>query len=196
MKKLVSIATIKELIANGKKECCVDKNTIVTPAAADLAEEHKILFCRQEETKLYDGQPEEQAGVLEAMKKLLSDKRFLQKMIQTLEAEPYKCETDDSNVKLIYGDTIQMVPKGSCLQQRLFSQFFGQVTLDMLEVPAKEYEKHFPADEIIFLLEGSVSLRLNGKLIKARQGDFLYFPKECRTVLTFNETTKFLAIHP
>ena len=50
MKQLISVKTLEEAHANGETECLVTQNTLVTPAAKDLAVEYGMTFVHRKET--------------------------------------------------------------------------------------------------------------------------------------------------
>lgn len=190
MKELVSIATVQEMIEAKQTEYRVDDKAIITPAAADLAEEHGISIIREK----CSTEPLDQSQLLDSLKALMSNRNFVQSMIKNLE-EPYRYEMDSSSAKLIYGDSIKLFPQGSWKKQTLFSDIFGGLTIDFLETSEKDYRHHFAMEELILLLEGQAVFIMNGKKISAKKGDCLHFPKDTSIDVSFKETCKLLTIH-
>ncbi|WP_427813976.1 hypothetical protein ACQKTA_01890 [Enterococcus sp. 22-H-5-01] len=119
MKQLISIATIQELIEVKQTVCLVEDRAIITPAAIDLATENGIKIVKEPKKVGLQNSSE----VLDSLKFLLNDRDFIQNMINNL-AEPYRYEMDGFNAKLIYGDSIQLFPKGSWKKQTSFFQYF------------------------------------------------------------------------
>lgn len=191
MKQLVSIATILKLIEADQTECCVEERAIVTPAAMDLAEEHGISIIKEKKSN----EMIEQSNLLDSLKVLMSNRDFVQNMINNLE-EPYRYETDSSDIKLIYGESIQLFSQGSWKKQTLFSNIFGGLTIDFLETSKKTYQHHFEAEEFLLLLEGQATFDMDGKKVIAKKGDCVHFPKNTSTQVSFDEVCKHLTIHP
>lgn len=178
VKKLISIADIEQLLDEGKKECTVTSNTIVTPAAVDLAEEKGVRFVEQNVSINPTTTTADSDQAVEDILQLLMNKDILQTLIASLKDDPYEAKQDDTGLKIIYGKTVKMVPL-----EKNNKQICGQILLKtekaeagFLTLQDSDFYIKSKTEEINLILEGELTVRINGRSYKAQEGDVIAIP--------------------
>lgn len=191
MKKLICLADIQQLIETKQTKCLIPVDTIITPAARDLAEEHQIEF-----------QVEELPSVIEAgtmalfMKQLYAEPDLLQELIAILKNQPYTCESNQAGFKLIHGKTVQYNSKKTNsmeAKQVLFDNFDG-TKIELVKLRKGTITKVFDSEEIQFVIEGSLALTIDNQCFKSQKGDIHYYPAGSTAILQTEEETQLFVI--
>lgn len=191
MKKLICIKDIQQLIETKQEKCMIPEQTIITPAARDLAEEHHIKF------ELETFTPSVGTGEFALLiKKLYAEPRLLQELMAVLENQPYVVESEDSGFKLIRGNTIRydkVNPNSAEEKQVLFDSFNG-TKMELVKLSKGTVTTVFTSEEIHFTIEGNLTTTINQKSFDSQKGDVHYYPCNSRVTRDVKENTHLLVI--
>lgn len=191
MKKLICIQDIQELIETQQAKCMIPDQTIITPAAKDLAEEHNIEFVRETATSFFGN-----AEFALLIKKLYAEPHVLQELISLLENQPYLVASEDSGFKLIRGETIRYEKTHSNSgeeSQVLFDSFSG-TKIELVKLPQGTITKVFTSEEIHFAIAGKFTTTINQKSFDSQKGDIQYYPCHSRVTIKVTENAHLLVI--
>lgn len=200
MKKLISMADIEQLLAEKKETCVLTHDTIVTPAAIDLAEEKGIHFVTQESDPISNKATTsfDSNKIVNDMLQLLNNKEILHALITSLKEEPYDFEQDDSGMKIIHGKTVKMTSfeennKQVC-GQVLFKNVNETTEAGLLMIKATDFSIKTKSEELNLILEGNLVIRINGKTYTAQEGDLVSIPIGVQVERSATEQTKIFYI--
>lgn len=182
MKKLICVADIHEL-GSDRSECLIDDQTIITPAAVDLAEERGITFVTSR-------------AFTEDMGGLLAQLRAHPSLVQQLMgilSQPFDSETDPSGFQLIHGESIHYQKAGTGgFKQTLFEQFSG-IAVEMLQLKKGVHQEFSGQETIQFLLKGKLITTIDQKSFASQIGDSFYYPPDVRgTIKAIEESQLFV----
>lgn len=180
IKKLISIADIEKLSAEKKNECPVTPDTIITPAAVDLAEERGIQFVKHDFSANESNAHTASDKIVSDIFQLLKNKDVLQALITSLKDEPYTSERDGSGVEIISGKSVRMDSfvegnKRIC-GQILFKNEIKNTEAGLLMLEETDFSIRTKSQELNLILEGDLSVKINGKSYKAQAGDLVSIP--------------------
>lgn len=183
MKKLICVADIQE-IGSESRECLIDDQTIITPAAADLAEERGITFVTSVVST------EDMGGLLAQLR---ANPTLLQQLM-TILSQPFDSETDPSGFQLIHGESIHYQKAGAGLfKQRLFEHFPG-ITVEMVQLKKGSHQEFSGRETIQFLLKGKLITTIHQKSFASQMGDSFYYPSDVRGTVKAIEESQLLVI--
>ncbi|MGY3723859.1 transcriptional regulator [Granulicatella balaenopterae] len=200
MKKLIYTKDIESLITKGESICYICSNTIITPAAQDLARLNNISFKEQtcQETQevtneqvctedmVSKGDLISKADLLSLLKSLLAGDVDLDK--------PYIAKTNAKGIKAIKGDSVRMdvfdtgTPGADVKFQELVSQEESKVSAGFLEINKSAFEWNLTYEEIDYVIDGTLEVTYNGETFTANAGDVLFVPKD--TKVTWSSPNK------
>ena len=211
MKKLICEKNITDIIAQGEKSVCVDENTLITPAARDMARANGIEViqggCSCASTA---SAPAAAAGgdaldsemIYNALKKM-SDGGMLGDFFEKNAVEPacaadapYKAETD-KGFKLVRGGGIKMdvfetgVPAddGKVQYQELIGSYDGSSTnAGFMTVDQCTFDWDVEPEETYFVVEGQMTVTIDGVPHTAYPGDCLFIQKGSKVVFSSGNT--------
>ncbi|MGM0125897.1 hypothetical protein IGI37_003298 [Enterococcus sp. AZ194] len=178
MKKLISLKEIESYHDEGATVIFVDSQTIITPAAKDLAEEYHIEFeeraCSEAEWTL----TETNGFSKEALVALL--KRFLAETGN----QPYEASYHESGLKIVKGNTVKLQPvaeNGAIRSQEIVAAKEQGLTTNLLSLENTCYRERSGQESVNYILSGTVELMISGERLIANQGDTLFIPKGTET---------------
>ncbi|WII35041.1 cupin domain-containing protein [Paenibacillus thiaminolyticus] len=189
MKKLICAADVEEWAASGLKRCCIDRNTIVTPAARDKARELGMEFTHEpcgtlrSEATGCDTQDDLDMNAIFKFFKLLSEKGLVEKLLGTALEPPYQAETDPSGLKLVRGRTVKMeayetgTSGAKVYRQEVIGRPDCSMSAGFLTVDRDSFEQKTAREETYIVLEGTLDVTLNERTFTAHEGDVLFIPK-------------------
>lgn len=218
MKKLVCEKAIHELVQQGKKTLYVEPGTLVTAAAKDKAAEEGIKICEGQE-------PAEECAAVAAEEcceaKTLSNDAISSDAIYSLvksllgqdvyeavtgdaSGQPYCAEVDPSGVKLIRGATVDLEPldTGNPAAKVCFREAVGKAdSSDMgsgfFEITGNGFKCDMAYQELDYVVEGSLTVTINGKTLTAHAGDMFFVPSGVTVVWgTPNKARVFYVAYP
>lgn len=192
MKRLICNKDVEYVIKQGKKVIYIDKDTIVTPSAQDMAKINGIVLskeeCKQEECKktICD---EMDSEMLLNVFKVMMEKGLLQEMMEALNKKaPYTSECDPSGLKVVRGNTVQMDvfettnPNSNVFYQELVSKKESKMSAGFLTIENSNFEWELNYEEIDYVIEGTLTVEINGKTFTAYAGDVLFVPSGSKVV--------------
>ncbi|MGG4340316.1 cupin domain-containing protein [Paenibacillus lautus] len=189
MKKLICAADVEEWVTSGQKRCCIDNNTIVTPAAHDKARELGLVFTHEpceamsSEAVGCETQDDLDMNAIFKIFKMLSEKGLVEKLLGTALEPPYQAETDPTGLKLVRGRTVKMEayetgkPGAKVYRQEVIGKPDCSMSAGFLTVDHDSFEQETAHEETYMVLEGSLDVTLNERTFTAHEGDVLYIPK-------------------
>ncbi|GAA0076535.1 cupin domain-containing protein [Clostridium sp. CTA-5] len=198
MKKLICAKDLQEFIKEGKNKFYVDDNVIITPSAKDLAKSNGILFSTEllikeehvEKEKISSNEEMDFETIFKAFK-LLMDKGVLSELINHLSKEqntPYICECDSSGLKVIRGNTVKMDvfdtgdPNVKAYYQELISKNESKMSAGFLTIENSHFDWELNYEEIDYVIEGTLTIKINGKEFTVCKGDVLFVPSGSKVV--------------
>ncbi|MCE5173452.1 cupin domain-containing protein [Paenibacillus profundus] len=189
MKKLICAADVEEWVASGQKRCCIDSNTIVTPAARDRAIELGLEFTNEpcgtmsSEAAGCETQNDLDMNAIFKFFKILSEKGLVEKLLGTALEPPYQAETDPTGLKLVRGRTVKMEAYetgktgAKVYRQEVIGKPDCSMSAGFLTVAHDSFEQETAHEETYIVLEGSLDVTLNKRTFTAHEGDVLFIPK-------------------
>lgn len=195
MKKLICAKDVENLDKQGKKVFYIDSDTIITAAAADAAKLCGIGFsseahCCEEKTPQTGkaGEGEIDSKMIYAALKTMLDKGLLNGMFDSNPDQPYIAERDCGGLKLIRGSSVKMDvfdtgnPSNKVFYQELISKDDCSMSAGFLTIEKSSFEWELCYEEIDYVMEGTLTLEINGKTFTAYAGDVLCVPSGSKVV--------------
>ncbi|NFL85758.1 DUF861 domain-containing protein [Clostridium botulinum] len=198
MKKLICIKDIEALIKQGETKFYVDDNVIITPSAKDLAKANGIVFstevpkCEVRHSEIpkvcADGMDSE---MLLSFFKSMMEKGLLQEMLNCLKKDkdmPYVSECDSGGLKVVRGNTVKMDvfdtgnPNAKAYYQELVSKNESKMSAGFLVIENSKFDWELTYEEIDYVIEGTLTIEINGKTFTAYPGDVLFVPSGSKVV--------------
>ena len=173
MKKLVCARDIEECGKQGKSEYCVDSDTIITPSAKDAAEAYGIRFTDS------ISQPESAcAGVFAGLDKM--DAAGLCQLLKTI--------LEQGGLQMVRGRTVKMDvfdtgnPDATAYFQELVSKDESHISAGFLIIENSKFDWELTYEEIDYVIEGTLTITIDGKTYTAHAGDVLFVPANSKVV--------------
>jgi ethanolamine utilization protein EutQ len=197
MKKLISMKDIEAIQNRGLKVMCIDKNTIITPAAKDAAKTYGIEFFFEKAASgdkpaepVTPGGSEIDSDLIFSALKALADKGLLKGLMDALnlQTEPYQVERDSGGLKIVRGNTVKYDvfdtgnPNDKVFYQELVTKDESQMSAGFLTIEQSRFEWELTYEEIDYVIEGTLTVTINGKTYTATPGDVLYVPKGSKVI--------------
>lgn len=201
MKRLICAGDIEALSNEGKKVCVVGPQTIVTPAARDAADTFGITFCdeepKAEPAKAISSEkaPAEICGAdgitsdqIYQMLKVLMDKGLLGELLKCCNNKPYESESHANGLKVVRGKTVKMDvfdtgdPNATAYYQELVSKDESHMSAGFLVIDHSEFAWELTYEEIDYVIEGTLTVTIDGKKYTANAGDVLFVPSGSKVI--------------
>ncbi|QSX05623.1 DUF861 domain-containing protein [Sedimentibacter sp. zth1] len=203
MKQLISAKEMQNFSKEGKKVFYADKDVILTPSAKDIAKNNGIkIVCGQQPAEILKHECKSENAneflsegfdkdMLTKLFKAMLDKGFLEEMLKTLSNQknlPYDCETDSSGLKVVRGKTTIMDvfdtgnPDAKVYFQELISKDESKMSAGFLVIENSKFEWELTYEEIDYVIEGTLTIEVNGKTYTAKEGDVLFVPSGSKVV--------------
>ncbi|TGE33432.1 cupin domain-containing protein [Desulfosporosinus sp. Sb-LF] len=208
MKKLVSANEVKAVAAKGQKLFCVDCDTIITPAAKDLARELGVEFTADpsaagDHTGTESGLPKKDSRqneidpdmIFQVVKAVLAN-RLLASVPNPSPETPFRAEGDPSGLKIVRGRTVKLEtfetgdPSTNVAYREVVSKDDSQMSAGFLTIEQSSFEWELCYEEIDIVLEGSLSITINDETYHAHQGDVLFVPKGSKVTWSSSDYVK------
>lgn len=181
MKKLICAAEIQAAASKGQRVFPVTDHTIITPAARDAARDLGVSFgsAAAADTPA-DGATALDAQLIYQVVKAVLTNSPLGKAA----AAPYQAETaGTSGVKIVRGRTVQLErfdtgnPAAKVMYQELVGKEEAAMSAGLLTIEQSSFAWELTYEEIDIVLEGVLTLTIDGTTYQAYQGDVLFVPK-------------------
>jgi ethanolamine utilization protein EutQ len=195
MKKLICAKDVEAVEKQGQKVLYIDSKTIITPAAKDAAKVFGIEFSTEQKSSgselsnlANSNSGEIDSQMIYTMLKALSDKGLLKGLLESLPTAPYMAERDGGGLKLIRGNSVKFDvfdtgnPANKVFYQELISKDESSMSAGFLTIEKSSFEWELTYEEIDYVIEGTVTVSINGKTYTAYPGDVLYVPSGSKVV--------------
>lgn len=185
MKQLVCAKDIEALNAEGKNVFYIEDGSIITPSAKDAAEALGVKFCKKEEEVLpavpaFDGMDSEK---IYAVLKVLMERGLLNDILK-----PYEAESHGNGLKVVRGDSVKMDvfdtgnPSAKAYYQELISKDESHISAGFLVIDHSSFEWELTYEEIDYVIEGNLTVSIDGKTYTAKAGDVVFVPSGSKVV--------------
>ncbi|MEL1134344.1 cupin domain-containing protein [Desulfitobacterium sp. THU1] len=193
MKKLICENDMKAIAEKGQKLLCVDFGTIITPSAKDLANELGIEIsigpapmakntCKNSGL-VKPGKGIDRDVIYQMVKAALTNRILTGSSVPVLE-RPFLTEREPkSGLRIVRGKTVKLEnfdtgnPRAKVAYRELVSKDESQMSAGFLTIDNSSFDWELCYEEIDIILEGSLSITINGVTYEACQGDILFVPK-------------------
>ncbi len=198
MKKLICAKDVEALILNKEKIFYVDGNEIITPSAQDLARNNGIVFTTEAPASKVQPLKVEKAlnidGIDSEMMlnffKTMMDKGLLQEMLQCLKKKslPFEAECHGNGLKAVRGNSVKMDvfdtgnPNAKVHFQELISKEESKMSAGFLIIENSKFDWELTYEEIDYVIEGTLTVEIDGKTYTAYPGDVLFVPSGSKVV--------------
>lgn len=199
--RLVSLSDVKTLFESNQVKVITDNRTIITPAAKDFIHENnmEIILTNNEAvlgSNIQNGNNTSvnQDKILSALKSILNidgngsefcrlkDGQAGFQIVRTSARADYEVfDTGISDNKVYY-------------KEILSSKESPNMAVGFLKIINSTFPWQLSYDEIDYILEGDVTIKINGNEYTAYAGDIIYIPKGSDVVWSAKEYTKLLYI--
>lgn len=213
MKKLVCANAVKAAAEKGQRIFCVDSATIITPAAKDLAKELGVEFTAnsaaagnpngkdselpKQECRENEIDPD---MIYQVVKAVLANKLLASVPAPALET-PFRADGDPkSGLKIVRGRTVKLEtfdtgdPSNNVAYREVVSKDDSQMSAGFLTIEKSSFEWELCYEEIDIILEGTLSITIDGETYQAHQGDVLFVPKGTKVTWSSSEYVKFFYV--
>ncbi|PEQ85612.1 ethanolamine utilization protein EutQ [Bacillus sp. AFS006103] len=195
MKKLICVKDVEAVEKQGQKVLYINCKTIITPAAKDAAKVFGIEFSTEQKSSESELSKLENSSsgkidsqMIYTVLKALSDKGLLKGLVENLPTAPYMAERDGGGLKLIRGNSVKFDvfdtgnPANKVFYQELISKDESSMSAGFLTIEKSSFEWELTYEEIDYVIEGTVTVSINGKTYTAYPGDVLYVPSGSKVV--------------
>ncbi|AOY74593.1 cupin domain-containing protein [Clostridium formicaceticum] len=194
MKKLICAKDVEVAEGQGKKVIYIDSNTIITPSAKDVAQACGIAFST--ETPTCEEKATE-AKVSEAVKacedgldsemiykllKAMMDQGLLNGILDSIVNPKYVAESAFNGLKVIRGNSVKFDvfdtgdPDAKVSYQELISKDESSMCAGFLAIDDSKFDRELTYQEINYVIEGALTVTIDGKTLTAYPGDVVYIP--------------------
>jgi len=187
MKQLICAKDVETLHAEGKNVFYVESGSIITPSAKDTADAYGITFCDKAEEKA------EAKGAFAGMdidseKIYMVLKTLMEKGMLTDILKPYEAESHGNGLKVVRGSSVKMDvfdtgdPNVKAYYQELVSKEESKMSAGFLVIDHSEFEWELTYEEIDYVIEGTLTVTIDGKTYTAKAGDVLFVPSGSKVI--------------
>ncbi|MGL5439504.1 MAG: cupin domain-containing protein [Filifactoraceae bacterium] len=194
MKKLICLKEIEAFCKTGKKVFYVEGSTIITPSAKDYAKTNLIEFkvgeCCETSNSCCDEKIDSSQlnadMIYKALQKIISTGNLNGFVESFMKEQNYLCEKDSCGFKLVRGKTVKLdaldtgnpLDNGKVYYQELISSNDSSpMNAGFLTIENCNFDWDVTIDEIYYIVEGTLTVTIDGKVYTAYPGDSLYAPK-------------------
>jgi ethanolamine utilization protein EutQ len=181
MKQLICAKDVETLNAEGKKVFYVENGSIITPSAKDAADAFGITFCEKTEEQIqapaaFAGMDIDSEKIYKVLKTLM-EKGLLNDILK-----PYESESHGNGLKVVRGSTVKMDvfdtgdPSVKAYYQELVSKDESHISAGFLVIDHSSFEWELTYEEIDYVIEGTLTVTIDGKTYTAKAGDVLFVP--------------------
>jgi ethanolamine utilization protein EutQ len=188
MKQLICAKDVEKLNAEGKKVFYVESGSIITPSAKDAADSFGIKFCDKAEEKQTQA-PAALAGMdIDSDKIYMVLKTLMEKGLLNDILKPYESESHGNGLKVVRGSSVKMDvfdtgdPSVKAYYQELVSKEESHISAGFLVIDHSSFEWELTYEEIDYVIEGTLTVTIDGKTYTAKAGDVLFVPSGSKVI--------------
>ncbi|WP_298703218.1 cupin domain-containing protein [uncultured Veillonella sp.] len=207
MKKLITVSDVESALSKQQVTIAIDDNTLITPAAKDLAKAKDITFIEQislEPTKPCAktevvgaiggavGVPSTGNQVLDLLQSIL-----VNKVGGSVASDGLVRDKDASGLQIVRAQDVDFdefdtgVPGANVQYKELIGYSDSpNISAGLLKIVGSKFPWKLLYDEIDIVLEGELNITINGVKRTAKAGDVLYVPKNSDVIWGADEYAK------
>ncbi len=196
MKKLICAKEVEAVLKEGQKVIYIDCDTIVTPSAKDAAKANGVEFTTDEpkaattaccETlaeaaKTCDGGID--SNMIYNVLKTMMEKGLLTGMFDSATDQPYVVERDSCGLKVVRGSSVkyEVLDTGNPADKVFYQEVVkaddgSSMNAGFITIEDCKFDWECACQEIYYIVEGILTVTVDGKVYTARSGDSVFFPK-------------------
>ncbi|WP_186424073.1 cupin domain-containing protein [Lacrimispora celerecrescens] len=187
MKQLICAKDVEKLNADGKKVFYVESGSIITPSAKDAADSFGIKFCDKAEEQTQA--PAAFAAMdMDSEKIYMVLKTLMEKGLLNEILKPYESESHGNGLKVVRGSSVKMDvfdtgdPSVKAYYQELVSKEESHISAGFLVIDHSNFEWELTYEEIDYVIEGTLTVTIDGKTYTAKAGDVLFVPSGSKVI--------------
>ena len=213
MKKLICAKDVEAVVKEGKKVLYIDCDTIVTPSAKDAAKSAGIelstdapaavpaaVCCEAKAEAVKAAGVEIDSNMIYNVLKLMMEKGLLQGVFEGQPDLPYIAERDSSGLKIVRGGSVKYEvldtgnPADKVFYQEIINADDGcSMNAGFITIETCNFEWECACQELYHIVEGTLTVGVDGKVYTAGPGDSVFFPKGAK--VTFGSPGKMKAFY-
>lgn len=191
MKKLISAKAVEALGKQGQKVICIDKDTIITPSAKDVAAEYGIEFksgtykasgtCTENKACCTNDGGIDREIIYNAVKALV-EKGMLGSLLSKLGEDVAYVSEGDANLKLVRGNTAkwEVLDTGNPANKVFYNELVtandgSKMNAGFITIEKCEFPWECACQELYYVIEGTLTIESNGKVYTGHSGDCFFF---------------------
>ncbi|WP_342429384.1 cupin domain-containing protein [Neobacillus sp. FSL H8-0543] len=195
MRKLICIKDVEAFEKQGQKIVYIESNTIITPAARDAAKVSGIEFSYEKKacesiSPVHEktGTGEIDSNMIYAVLKSMMDKGLLKGLLDNIPVLPYQAERDSGGLKVVRGNSVKFDvfdtgnPNDKVFYQEVISKEDSSMSAGFLTIEKSSFEWELCYEEIDYVIEGTLTISINGKTFTAYPGDVVYVPSGSKVI--------------
>ncbi|MEZ6853779.1 cupin domain-containing protein [Halodesulfovibrio aestuarii] len=202
MKRVVCAEEVEKLVLQNQSAFYIDDNTILTPSAQDAAALAGIEIIRGAPQPCEPQKSVTDNGIssdlIYAALNALHEKGLLAKFLKELEQRftAVMC----GGGKVVRGDSIKMDPVQTCRNQsvttgevssqEVIGKEDGRINSGFFKISQSCYEQTFACEANCCLLEGTLTVTINGEHVTVHAGDVMHIPAGADVVWETSETAR------
>lgn len=199
MKRLICAKDVEAVKDKGEKVLYIDKNTLITPSAKDVARACGIEFteempiCNPIQNSCDQGLDSE---LIYKAFKVLMDKGLLNQLLDSISLKPYVAETGSNGFKLVRGDSVKYDPFDTkkanlkVFHQEVITEKESSTSAGFFTFDHSEFTKETSCEETIYVIEGVLTIAIDGRTLTASPSDVLYIPSGTRITIGSSDKAK------
>lgn len=179
MKKLICAKDIETLHSKGDQVILIDKQTIITPSAKDLADEYHMVFKKggsQRINTLSDPQEITKEYLVTLLKNLLNEAG-----ITSFEEKPFEYEDHSSGLKIIRGSTVKLSPLNegneAVRYQEILTSQAENFKLGILEMDNSHFLEEDAEESVNYVMDGKLQVTIDEASFEVYKGDIIFIPQ-------------------
>ena len=197
MKKLISVAEIKQAAANQETMIHINSQTLITPAARDAARESGIEFV--EESIAVQPAPAIH-GASAPMNGSGIDPSLLARIVEEVISCLGNKAADPSGLRLVQGNNVRMdeVPgePGNRVQRKEI--FDGQAapfpSTGFMSMQRGTLSRDMERGELCYVVQGALTCSVGGREHAGKSGDVFYLPAKQRITFSCTDPVKWFFV--
>ena len=206
MKKLICGKDIEILQKSGQKVLYVDACTIVTPSAKYMAKSAGIEItcgtgtCTAAPAAVANPAAGIDSNTIYTVLKALMDKGMLQGVFDSIQDKPYQSETDPCGLKLVRGNSVkyEVLDTGNTEDKVFYQEIINSgdgssMNAGFITIEKCNFDWDVACEELYHVVEGTLTVGVNGTVYTANPGDSLFFPKGAK--VTFGSPNRMKAFY-
>lgn len=196
MKKLITETELR-VLAGDAKQVVIPADSILTPSALDMAKFMNLTITRSE-TIFATSSP---SAPLSSGGEASDDE--IRRIVRTVLEQKSKPACPNPRVTYVQGSSVKLepfdkAPPGQIIHMTdVVTAREGNLAAGFMTFEKSELPWHLTYDEVDYVVEGTFTLKVNGKTYICQAGDVLYIPKDTHVVFgSPTQTRVFYVTYP